>query len=75
MVPEAVQGKAERIVFQELETTNPFRLGYLEQMTGYPNKYKISIGKYRIGITINKIEKLIICQRILHRKDIYRVFP
>ena len=75
IVPKAVQKKAETIVFHELKVTNPFRLGYLEQMTGYPNKYKIRIGKYRIGITINKTERLIICQRIAHRKDIYRVFP
>ena len=74
-MPEAVQGKAERIVFQELEAINPFRLGYLEQMRGYPNKYKIRIGKYRIGITIDKRERLIICQRIVHRKEIYKVFP
>ncbi|MDI6735604.1 MAG: type II toxin-antitoxin system RelE/ParE family toxin [bacterium] len=74
-IPKAVQEKVETIVFQELKTTNPFKLGYLEQMTGYTNKYKICIGKYRIGITINKPKRLIICQRIVHRKDIYRVFP
>jgi mRNA interferase RelE/StbE len=74
-VPKEVQEKAETIVFQELKTTNPFKLGYLEQMTGYSNKYKIRVGNYRIGITINKLENLIICQRIVHRKDIYRVFP
>ena len=75
VVTKAVQERVEIIVFQELKTDNPFRLGYLEQMTGYPNKYKISIGKYRIGITINKKEKLMICQCIVHRKDIYKVFP
>ncbi|MDI6792547.1 MAG: type II toxin-antitoxin system RelE/ParE family toxin [bacterium] len=75
IAPKAVQEKAEAIVFQELKVTNPFVLGYLEQMTGYPNKYKIRIGKYRIGITISKKEKLIICQRIAHRKDIYKAFP
>ncbi len=75
VIPKAVQAKAEAIVFQKLKTEDPFGLRYLEKMTGYQNKYKIRIGKYRIGITINKREKLIICQRMLHRKDIYRVFP
>jgi mRNA interferase RelE/StbE len=58
-------------VFGELLTTNPFLLGYLERMAVYPDKYKIRIGSYRIGITIDKQNNLIICQHIAHRKDIY----
>ena len=27
------------------------------------------------GITIDKTQRLLICQRIAHRKDIYRIFP
>ena len=74
-IPEDVRAKAESIVFEELLSTNPFDLGYLEHMTGYPDKYKIRIGKYRMGMTIDKSNKLMICQRIAHRKDIYKVFP
>ena len=70
-----VQKQVEKIVFEKLPSGNPFRLGYLEQMRGYPGKYKIRIGSYRIGITIDKASKLLICQRIAHRKDIYRRFP
>ena len=73
--PRTIQKQAEVIVFEELKSNDPFRIGYVEQMTGYHNKFKIRIGKYRIGLTIEKKAKLIICQRILHRKDIYRVFP
>ncbi|MGQ9616320.1 MAG: type II toxin-antitoxin system RelE family toxin [Spirochaetota bacterium] len=74
-LPKEVQAKAESIVFIQLLSTNPFNLGYLEHMAGYPDKYKIRIGNYRIGITIDKVNKVLICQRIAHRKDIYRVFP
>ena len=74
-LPKKIQTHAEKIVFVELLSTDPFELGYLEHMTGYPDKYKIRIGKYRIGITIDKTQKLLICQRIAHRKDIYRIFP
>jgi mRNA interferase RelE/StbE len=74
-LPREVQTQAEKIVFDELLSTEPFELGYLEHMTGYPDKYKIRIGKYRIGITIDKTQRLLICQRIAHRKDIYRIFP
>ena len=74
-LPKDIRGQAERIVLEELPTRNPFSVGYLERMTGYSDKYKIRIGSYRIGITINKENKLLICQRIAHRKDIYRLFP
>jgi mRNA interferase RelE/StbE len=74
-LPEDVQGPAEKTVFEDLLCENPFDLGYLEQMKGYPGKYKIRIGQYRIGITVDKQNKIIVCNRIAHRKDIYRVFP
>ncbi len=74
-LPNEIQGKAERIVFDELICINPFDLGYIEQMTGYSDKFKIRLGKYRIGLTIDKAGELLICQRIAHRKDIYKVFP
>jgi mRNA interferase RelE/StbE len=47
----------------------------MEKMTGYPGKYKIRVGDYRIGITVDKQTQTLICQRIAHRKDIYRIFP
>jgi len=74
-LPKDIQVQAERIVFDELLSANPFELGYIEHMRGYPDKYKIRIGKYRIGITIDKHNNLLICQRIAHRKDIYKIFP
>ena len=67
-LPKETRAKAEEIIFEDILSANPFDLGY-------PDKYKIRIGRYRIGITIDKTKKLIICQRIAHRKDIYRVFP
>jgi mRNA interferase RelE/StbE len=69
-LPRQIQGKAERIVFEELLTSNPFSLGYLERMTGYPGKYKIRIGSFRIGITIDKGNSSVICQRIAHRGSV-----
>jgi mRNA interferase RelE/StbE len=74
-LPKEIRTQAEDIVFEGLLSTNPFSLGYLEHMTGYPDKYRIRIGNYRIGITVDKQNRSIICQRIAHRKDIYRIFP
>ena len=66
-LPDSVQSRVEAIVFQELSTENPFGLGYLEKMKGYTNKYKIRVGNYRVGITINPESQQLICQRVAHR--------
>lgn len=74
-LPKEIQVRAESIVFDELSTSDPFSLGYLERMKSYPDRYKNRVGDYRIGISMDKKNNLIICQRIAHRKDIYRIFP
>ncbi|MEH2408269.1 type II toxin-antitoxin system RelE family toxin [Nostoc sp.] len=74
-LPQDMQARIEPIVFQELESENPFDLGYLQKMKGYDDKYKIRVGDYRIGISIDKYMQTLICQRVAHRKDIYRTFP
>jgi mRNA interferase RelE/StbE len=74
-LPQDVQARIEPIIFQELESENPFDLGYLQKMKGYDDKYKIRIGDYRIGIAVDKETQTLICQRVAHRKDIYRIFP
>lgn len=74
-MPKEIRTRAEKIVFEEMPSHNPFDLGYVERMKGYLDKYKIRLGNYRIGVTIDKSNNLIILQRVAHRKDIYRTFP
>jgi mRNA interferase RelE/StbE len=74
-LPIEIQSRVEPIVFEALESVSPFELGYLEKMKGYPDKFKIRIGDYRIGITLDKKSQTIICERIAHRREIYRIFP
>ncbi|MEH2150668.1 type II toxin-antitoxin system RelE family toxin [Nostoc sp.] len=74
-LPVEIQSRIESIVFQEIESENPFELGYIEKLKGYSDKYKIRVGDYRIGITLAQETKTLICQRVAHRKDIYRIFP
>jgi len=74
-VPKNVQERAEKIAFTELKESDPFSLGYVERLKGFKDKYKIRIGDYRIGLIIDKEKKEIICIRIAHRKDIYKLFP
>jgi len=45
----------------------------IKAMRGYPNRYRIRIGNYRIGIEIHgdNVEVM----RVLHRREFYRYFP
>ena len=45
----------------------------LKKLSGYKFAYRIKIGDYRIGIFIenNTVE----FARVIHRKDIYKIFP
>jgi mRNA-degrading endonuclease RelE of RelBE toxin-antitoxin system len=42
-------------------------------LVGFTTAYRIRIGDYRIGIFFK--EDTVIFARILHRKDIYKLFP
>lgn len=74
-LPTDIQSRIESLVFEELESDNPFELGYLSKMKGYKDKYKIRVGDYRIGLTIDKKNQVIVCQRVAHRREIYQIFP
>ncbi|MGE5393679.1 MAG: type II toxin-antitoxin system RelE family toxin [Candidatus Saccharibacteria bacterium] len=45
----------------------------LKKLKGYKNAFRIKIGDYRIGVFIEN--DIVEFARIVHRKDIYRVFP
>lgn len=74
-LPPDIQSRIESIVFSELESQNPFGLRYLSKIKGYKDKYKIRVGDYRIGLTIDKQNQTTICQRVAHRREIYKIFP
>jgi mRNA interferase RelE/StbE len=63
-LPKDTQSRVEPIVFSELKSDNSFELGYLSKMKGYKDKYKIRVGDYRVGLTINKKNQTMICQRV-----------
>ena len=44
-----------------------------KKLKGYKNAYRIKIGDYRIGVFIEN--NIVEFARVVHRKDIYRVFP
>jgi mRNA interferase RelE/StbE len=48
-------------------------ISHVKKLSGFKSAYRIRFGDYRIGIFV--AGTTIQFARILHRKDIYRVFP
>lgn len=45
----------------------------IKAMKGYPNRYRIRIGDYRVGVEVNGDSGEL--TRVLHRRKFYRYFP
>lgn len=61
-------------VILSFETANSLNdISNLKKLSGHKSAYRVRIGDYRVGIFIdgNKVQ----FARIVHRKDIYKVFP
>ena len=62
------------LIFTTLPSINSLQdLTQIKATRGSPNRYRIRVADYRIGIEINqnKIEIM----RVLHRREFYRYFP
>ena len=45
----------------------------VKKLSGHKDAYRIRVGDYRIGIFI--VGQLVQFARVVHRKDIYNIFP
>ncbi|MBM2814731.1 MAG: plasmid stabilization protein [Ignavibacteria bacterium] len=61
-------------VIEDIESTDKLsKLINVQKLSGFKTAYRIQLGDYRIGFFFeNEIVEL---ARIIHRKDIYKVFP
>lgn len=73
-IPSSQRKVIEGFVFIELLQLHSLEeSGKIERMKGYTNFFKIRFGDYRVGIYLEN--EVIIVERVLHRKEIYRYFP
>ena len=73
-MPKPIRAKIEFFVFENLnQISYVAESGNIEKLKGYPGYYKVRFGDYRIGLFIK--ENQIVVERVLHRKEIYKVFP
>jgi mRNA-degrading endonuclease RelE of RelBE toxin-antitoxin system len=71
---QLIYEKVFELVFTTLTEADSLRdIKNVKPMTGYPNRYRIRITNYRVGIEVygNQVEVM----RVLHRRDFYRYFP
>jgi mRNA interferase RelE/StbE len=61
-------------LIHEIEAADSLsKISNLKKLSGHKSAYRIRIGDYRIGFFYES-EKVIFA-RIVHRKEIYKVFP
>lgn len=75
-LPKDIRVKIERLCFDVLPDIEHLSdIKGLEKLVGYGNYYKVRFGDYRVGVEIDTEKKVIVCCRVLHRKEIYRYYP
>jgi mRNA interferase RelE/StbE len=71
--------EVERIVNDHKDNGEVPDIPGLIKLQGYDDYYRIRVGDYRFGIsieiTLGEVEDVFRFVRCLHRKDIYRYFP
>ena len=66
--------KRIRDIIENVENTEDLQnISNLKKLKGGDHYYRIKVGEYRIGLSIEKDIRVFV--RCLHRKDIYRYFP
>ena len=70
---QSVRNEVIKAIKNVEDSTSPAEIKGLKKLSGYKNAFRIKIGDFRIGIFIvkNNVE----FARVIHRKDIYKVFP
>ncbi|SOD18800.1 type II toxin-antitoxin system RelE family toxin [Pedobacter xixiisoli] len=73
-LPKKDRDKIENFVFDEINQYNSSsEINKLEKLSGYQHYYKIRFGNFRIGIKLEN--ESLTFERVLHRKEIYKLFP
>ena len=73
-VPGEQRSKIEQFAFEQVPGAESLAsLQVVERMRGYSTYYKVRFGVYRAGLRLEG--GVVVFERVLHRKEIYRYFP
>lgn len=66
--------KISKLIFETIpEIENIADIPHCKKIAGFSNYFRIRMGSYRIGFELRS--NIVVIYRILHRKDIYKLFP
>jgi len=71
---QPIYGRIFELAFTILPQAQTLRdVASVKAMRGYPGRYRIRVGDYRVGIEVQGGVVEVTC--VLHRRDFYRYFP
>ncbi|MFZ1081165.1 MAG: type II toxin-antitoxin system RelE/ParE family toxin [Candidatus Kryptoniota bacterium] len=70
---KSVKESVRRLILQVETAESVTSIPQVKKLAGFKSAYRIRIGDYRIGIFVEG--DLVQFARLVHRKDIYKVFP
>ena len=70
---QSVRNDVIKTITNVENSTSRSQIKGLKKLKGYKNAFRIKIGDYRNGIFIERSN--VEFARVIHRKDIYKVFP
>jgi mRNA interferase RelE/StbE len=71
-VPQVLKAIAE-VIEQVEQAERLSEIPNVKKLSGHKNAYRIRVGDYRIGVFLE--HDTVEFARVLHRKDIYDIFP
>lgn len=69
----SIKTSVEKIILKVESAETLSQIPNVKKLSGYKSAYRIRLGDYRIGVFVE--ENVVIFARIVHRKEIYNVFP
>ncbi len=62
-----------KLIYEIEHSENLNNIQNLKKLVGHKSAYRVRIGDYRVGFFYEN--RKVLFARIIHRKDIYKVFP
>lgn len=70
---KSVKINLSKLILQLEKEENLENISNIKKLSGHKSAYRIRIGNYRVGFFYENNK--VIFARVIHRKDIYKVFP
>ena len=70
---KSVRSNIAKLIILVEASSNLYNIPNLKKLAGHKSAYRVRIGDYRVGFFYEG--QKVIFARVVHRKDIYKVFP